>query len=273
MSVPYAKLETLFLDAGNTLICMNFDWIAEVLRTIGVDTNAEYVRRAEAAARPATSARIAGARGNDDYDLFTFHLTGLLTGLQCADGADLRGAACTPSTLGVSAAPRAQVAGDWAWASIAQGLAARIKAPGQDYRLWSWVLPGVPEALHELRALGLKLVVVSNSDGSVARALEELGLGEHLDAVLDSHVVGFEKPDPRFFEHALRVSGSAPQSTAHVGDMYYQDVCGSRAAGLHSVLLDPFGDWAVDDCVRCRDLAELAGRIAAARRTRSRHGT
>jgi hypothetical protein len=47
--------------------------------------------------------------------------------------------------------------------------------------------------------------------------------------------------------------------------MYYQDVHGSRSAGLHSVLLDPFGDWQVDDCVRCRDLSELAEVIARAR--------
>jgi hypothetical protein len=47
--------------------------------------------------------------------------------------------------------------------------------------------------------------------------------------------------------------------------MYYQDVIGSRAAGLHSILLDPFDDWQVEDCVRCRDLNELAGRIAGVR--------
>lgn len=239
--VPYADLETLFLDAGNTLICMNFEWVAEELRALGVDADAASLRRAEAAARPATSARIASMRTGDDHDLFLFHLTGMLTRLQ----AQRRG-------------------GRADWPALAVRLCERIKSPGRDYRLWSWVLPGVPEALRRLRALGLKLVVVSNSDGSVARALEELGLSVDLDAVFDSHVVGYEKPDPRFFAHALELSGSSAARTAHVGDMYCQDVQGSRAAGLHSVLLDPYGDWEIEDCARCRDLPELAARIAGA---------
>lgn len=242
-TLPYAEIDTLFLDAGNTLISMNYQWVATELESFGIRASAEALRRAEAAARPATSARIAAARSGDNYDLFTFHLARML---ECL--------ATVPSERS-SGAP-----------ALVSELAARLKRPGQDYRLWSWVLPGVAEALEKLRALDLRLIVVSNSDGSVQRALEELGLATHLNAVFDSHVVGFEKPDPRFFAHALCASGATAGRTAHVGDMYYQDVQGSRSAGLHSVLLDPYGDWQVDDCVRCRDLSELADRLAGARR-------
>jgi HAD superfamily hydrolase (TIGR01509 family) len=243
--LPYAALDTLFLDAGNTLICMDFAWVSAELGALGFAASAESIRRAEAASRPATSARIASLQSGDDRDLFEFHLTRILERL---DPAGAMGNLDLPV--------------------LGHQLAARLKRPGEDYRLWSWVLPGVPEALQKLRALGLRLVVVSNSDGSVERALGELGLARHLDAVFDSHVVGFEKPDPRFFAHALQMSRAEAGRTAHVGDMYYQDVHGSRSAGLHSVLLDPFGDWDVDDCVRCRDLGELAETIARAQSAR-----
>jgi HAD superfamily hydrolase (TIGR01509 family) len=241
-TVPYAEIETLFLDAGNTLICMDYDWISAELKSLGVEATAASLQRAEAASRPATSARLAGAKSGDNYDLFEFHLTQML---------DRLGEADSRAEGGVSA--------------LAKQLSGRLKKPGQDYRLWSWVLPGVRDALRTLQSLGLRLVVVSNSDGSVERALRMLGIAAHMNAIFDSHVVGFEKPDPRFFEHALHRSGAEPGRTAHVGDMYYQDVIGSRAAGLHSVLLDPFDDWQVEDCVRCRDLNELAGRIAGVR--------
>ena len=46
--------------------------------------------------------------------------------------------------------------------------------------------------------LGLRLAVVSNSNGTVARLLEALDLARWLDAVVDSDVVGFEKPDPPY---------------------------------------------------------------------------
>lgn len=241
-TVPYAAIDTLFLDAGNTLICMDFAWISAELHALGFAASARSIHRAEAASRPATSARIASLRSGDNRELFEFHLTRILEQLDSPDSErheDLP--------------------------ALARRLGGRLKKPGEDYRLWSWVLPGVPEALRRLRELGLRLVVVSNSDGSVERALAELGLAAQMDAILDSHVVGFEKPDPRFFAHALRISGAEVGRTAHVGDMYYQDVHGARSAGLHSVLLDPFGDWQVDDCVRCRDLGELAEAIAQAR--------
>ena len=243
-AVPYAKIETLFLDAGNTLICMNYAWVVAELQALGIDASEAEIRRAEAAARPATSRRIAAGGHNDDIDHFAFHISQMLARLDPGPGSE------TDMT------------------ALARRLTLRLKTPGEDHRLWSWVLPGVPEALGELRALGLRLVVVSNSDGSVARALTDLGLASHLHAIFDSHIVGFEKPDPRFFAHALRESGGTAECTAHVGDMYYQDVQGSRAAGIHSVLLDPYGDWDGEDCERCRDLTELAKRMHRARARR-----
>jgi putative hydrolase of the HAD superfamily len=241
-AVPYAALETLFLDAGNTLISMDYALLANELAALGIDATVAEIRRAEAAARPATSEHIAAGKHNDDSDHFAFHLAQTLARLE-ANAVNAR-----------TEAP-----------AIAKRLAVTLKRPGEDYRLWSWVLPGVPEGLAELKKLGLRLVVVSNSDGSVARALTDIGLARYLDAIFDSHVVGFEKPDPRFFAHALRESGATARSTAHVGDMYYQDVQGSRAAGVHSVLLDPYGDWKFEDCERCRDLSEVVERIRRAR--------
>jgi FMN phosphatase YigB (HAD superfamily) len=59
-----------------------------------------------------------------------------------------------------------------------------------------------PEALDAVRAVrdaGLVVGVISNSNGSVRMALDLAGLGEHLDFVIDSTVVGVAKPDPRAF--------------------------------------------------------------------------
>ena len=241
--MPLAVIETLFLDAGNTLISMDYGWIARELNDRGVAVGADAVGRAEAAARPATSKHVADGRDQSGRGPFEYYLARILDAL--------------PDAEGLEPARRADLVRD---------VAAALKRPGEDYRLWSRVLPGVPEALARLRRLGLELVVVSNSDGSVARALEELGLAEHLTSILDSAIVGYEKPDARFFEHALEVSGARAELTLHVGDMYYQDVVGARSAGVEVVLLDPYDDWDVEDCVRCRDLSELTEWIAVARR-------
>ena len=50
--IPYRDIDTLFLDVGNTLISIDFNWVAEELTKRGLPSNAEALRRAEAGARP-----------------------------------------------------------------------------------------------------------------------------------------------------------------------------------------------------------------------------
>jgi len=242
--IPLRDLDALFFDAGNTLVGIDVALVAERLDARGVRTTAERVARAEAAARPAVSRRLEGGVSSEARDTFTFYLRRALDHLG-------------PSTVGRSAEDLDAIAAD---------LATELKTRVPTRRLWSRVLPGVPGALAALRAAGLRLVVVSNSDGTIARGLDEAGIGGLLDAVVDSTVVGFEKPDPRIFEIALERAGRRADRTAHVGDLHAVDVLGARSAGVHGVLLDPHGDWAGFDCPKVADVATLADAILAARR-------
>ena len=87
-------------------------------------------------------------------------------------------------------------------------------------------------------ALCLKLVAVSNSDGTAERGLEAVGLTRFLHGVVDSHEVGVAKPDPAIFDHALALAGCERSRVLHVGDMVFADVVGampdSNAASLFS---------------------------------------
>jgi len=240
--IPWDEIDAVFLDAGNTLVSIDFDRVAAELAAQGYACAPEAVRRAEAAARPAVSRFVAARRSTEGEDTFHFYLRALLGGLP-----------------GVAAGGSATVA------RAADALAPRLRFPGESWRLWRWVLPGVPEALASLRELGLPLVVVSNSDGSIERGLAETGLRGYFSAVVDSARVGVEKPDPRIFEHAVRHAGVSRDRALHVGDLYDADVAGARAAGVHAVLLDPFDDWGDVDCERAADLGAVALRLRAAR--------
>jgi putative hydrolase of the HAD superfamily len=236
MSIPFGSLDTIFLDAGNTLISVDFEWMAAELHARGLPCSAEQLCRAEAAGRPAVSRRVAAQHGTESEDSFHFYLQGIVSRLAAAQ-----------------ALPRERQD------SLIVELAGVLRFPGQSKRLWRRVIPGVPEALGQLRAAGLRLVVVSNADGSVEAGLSEIGLRPFFEAVHDSWKLGFEKPDPRIFQHALH--------TLHVGDLYAADVVGARAAGIHPLLLDPFGDWtdADADCVRLPDLPAVAQAVLGAR--------
>ena len=239
--IVWDEIEAVFLDAGNTLVSIDFERVAGELDAQGMGCEVPALRRAEAAARPAVSRYVAD-RSTEGAESFRFYLREILGRVE----------ALAPA--GSDALDRA-----------ASELALRLRAPGAANRLWRHVLPGVPEALASLRGLGLRLVVVSNSDGSVERGLAEVGLRGYLDAVVDSALVGFEKPDPRIFAHALAASGARRETTLHVGDLYAADVAGARAAGVHALLLDPHDDWPPVDCARLPDVPALARAIQAAR--------
>ena len=108
----------------------------------------------------------------------------------------------------------------------------------------------------------MKLVIVSNADGTIEEGLSHFGIRHYIDHVVDSHVVGFEKPDPRLFYYALEISDSDPETTVHIGDMYHVDVLGAWSAGLHALLIDPFDDWENIDCERMPDLLSFANKMA-----------
>lgn len=248
--VPYREIDTVFLDVGNTLITMDLPRIARTLSSRGVTCSATELGRAEAAARPAVSARVAAGESTETVDMFTVYLRETLTRLPAPPA---------PATIG----------------ELAAQLARSLRPAGGSDVLWNTVLPGIPEALGRLEALGLRLVVVSNSDGTVERSLTRLGLRPFFAAVIDSGVVGFEKPNRQIFEVAIERSGASPARTLHFGDLYHVDVLGARNAGLHAALVDPFGDWEASaaspggvDCDRFTNLGQLAGHIAAERDAR-----
>ena len=101
--------------------------------------------------------------------------------------------------------------------------------------------PDAAPALAELRALGVRLVCVSNWDYSLPDVLARVGLADELDGVVTSAAVGARKPDPRLFAAALEVAGCAADGALHVGDTPTEDVEGAKAAGIRALLIDRDG--------------------------------
>ena len=237
MALDLRRIEAVFLDVGNTLVGMDFEILCDLLAKEGVGVLPTALARAEAAARPALS-RFLERASTEWLDTFTFYLRSVLDALG-----------------GEAALERDRVA---------PRLAAELRRTVPTQRLWSSILPGVPDTLAALHASGRTLVAVSNSDGTVEAGLEALGLRQFLHHVVDSAVVGVEKPDPAIFHHALGLAGRPPERTLHVGDLYAVDVVGARGAGLHAVLLDPYGDWPELDCERVFDVPSVGRRLLEA---------
>lgn len=131
--------------------------------------------------------------------------------------------------------------------------------------IWRWAIPEAIAALGQLAAAGVPMGVVSNASGQIEDVLLrsgicQLGVGEFapMRAIVDSHVVGVAKPDPRIFDFALEHFPDVDRHRiAFIGDSVTMDIGGSRAAGLLPVLLDPYDDHPEADFARIRSLADL----------------
>jgi putative hydrolase of the HAD superfamily len=134
--------------------------------------------------------------------------------------------------------------------------------------LWRWPIPSSVATLRALAARGMPLGVVSNASGQIEEVLwrSEVcqlgdGPGVPMRVIVDSHVVGYTKPDRRIFDVALEHFAEFERSRiAYIGDSVTMDVGGARAAGLHPILLDPHDDHLGADFDRIRDLSELLER-------------
>lgn len=125
------------------------------------------------------------------------------------------------------------------------------------YGLWNHPLDGVTEAIVDLRRQGIRVAVVSNSDGSVGSSLERAGLADMFEFVIDSHQVGISKPDPEIFRVALDRMGVEPSDAWFVGDSVFHDVNGAMAASMaRAVLVDPY-DLGPEEVSRVGSVTDL----------------
>jgi putative hydrolase of the HAD superfamily len=212
------RLRAIFFDAGNTLLRMNYPVIAEHLGTLGVAVEPDAVQRADWRARVRIDALLGPSQSTESRSISGSYLRYLL------------------DELGVREEPIVDAMEVWR---------GTYNAP---VGVWNTAEPEAETALALARARGLGAAVISNSNGSVGSILESLGLARHLDFVLDSHLVGVEKPDPRIFEMALARAGVGPAEAVYVGDLYSVDVLGARGAGMDAILLDPGACWGARNC-------------------------
>ena len=219
-------LKTLFLDAGGVLVHPNWPKVADGLARHGVPVPAAVL----AAAEPHAKRELDGPARDQAHD------------------DDSRGWVYFNLVLKHARIARTEQT---------DAALAELRAYHARYNLWEIVPEEVAPALRRLRGQGLRLVVVSNSNGTLKMKMERLGLAPLVDVLFDSFEEKVEKPDPRFFRIALEQSGAEPETTVHVGDLYSIDVVGARAAGLRAVLFDAACLYPEADCPRVATLSAL----------------
>ena len=222
--------EALLLDAGDTLLFLDAAAICTALAVEGVQLAAAAIHAGSHAAKQRYQQALARGEKHDDGWAVLVHELLVQAGLD--------------------------------------GIAARRLLPAlrrvhDDFYFWRRVPEGLPEALARARAAGLRLGVVSNSEGRLASVLARVGIAAHFEFVIDSHLEGVHKPDPEIFRRALARLQIAPERAIYAGDIPEVDVLGARAAGMAGVLVDAFDHHADSSWPRVRSVQALIDGLLA----------
>jgi putative hydrolase of the HAD superfamily len=123
-------------------------------------------------------------------------------------------------------------------------LAIRIADRFTDYREEQmFVFPGAHDAIDALKALGVKLALVTNGAAGLQRAkVERFALTHRFDHIQIEGEHGFGKPDERAYLHAMQALGVTAQETWMIGDNLEWEVVVPQRLGIYAIWIDAHGE-------------------------------
>ena len=105
--------------------------------------------------------------------------------------------------------------------------------------------------LDTLQAKGYRLFAASNSFGHLQRnRLDKAGVLPYFEDTYISMDIGYDKPDIRFFEEALRRCGMEASEVLMIGDSMTTDIEGARKAGIDALFFDRRGGASLMELIR-----------------------
>lgn len=223
--------QALLLDAGDTVLFMDYGALSKALEELGERVDTGTLERAMPVAKSAYQTVV---RENAQHEHGWFVLVRSLL-----------------LEAGIAA-------------ERAEALLPPLRAIHEDFYFWRSVPPEVPAALSRARGAGMRVGVVSNSEGRLQSVFERVGLLPCFEVVVDSHLEGVAKPDPRIFEIALARIGIRASRAIYAGDLPEIDLVGAEAAGMHAVLVDALDSYrARPELPRVLSVAQLVDELLA----------
>src|SRR5271156_1503460 len=177
-----SKVNVIFFDVGNTLLFPNRERIHAPLAERGVVPDDEYLRDLECRTKNLFD-KMRTSNGSTDHSFWWMFYSQLLS----------------EGGLNNDHAIRDQ-------------LVASIRNSGN----WDKIRPGTAE---QLLAIGeqYRIAVISNADGKIEDVLRRCGIAQCFRTITDSGLVGYEKPHPEIFRHALNSMNAKPEESLYVG--------------------------------------------------------
>ncbi len=98
------------------------------------------------------------------------------------------------------------------------------------------LFPNTIETLTELKTCGIRMGLITNGSSEGQRAkLKRFGLIDFFEIILIDQEIGYGKPDPKIYKHALSLLNLLCNDVWMVGDNLIWDVQAPQSVGIYSV--------------------------------------
>ena len=87
--------------------------------------------------------------------------------------------------------------------------------------------------------------------------IKNAGLESYFDFIFTAEQVGFKKPHPQIFIHALNQTKANPKKSLMIGDSLEADILGALAQGMHAIHFNSHGEERHEKCLIINSLNEL----------------
>ena len=127
-----------------------------------------------------------------------------------------------------------------------------------DLKRWA-LFDDTEETLLALKVLGWKHGVISNHVPELENILDFLGLTKHFDLIINSALIGYEKPNKEILRIALE-QAKYPDDVWMVGDNLEADIHGAVKVGIKSILVRNVDSRARFNCEGLKEVINIVER-------------
>ncbi len=99
----------------------------------------------------------------------------------------------------------------------------------------------IPHSLEVLDYLNpkYKLHIITNGFVEAQKVkISKSGIAKYFDQIIVSDGLGYRKPDPRIFRHAMKIANAKSANSLMIGDDYVPDVIGAKNVGMDQIFFN-----------------------------------
>ena len=120
-------------------------------------------------------------------------------------------------------------------------------------------MPHTMTALNYLKEKYPLAIITNGFPEAQHPKMKSSGLDKYFDKVIISELVGWRKPQPEIYQHALKEMDATAETSVMIGDNPKTDVRGAEQAGLKAIFYNPTGKRKSVTQWEIQSLEELVG--------------